>query len=768
MKKTAMIVAVAGMAAALQAAPQESVTFTNVGSFNRWGVAGNSIQTATFTGTYSVAKINVTGTLAPTVAGNYAREACIQATSPTGQKFIINPFTVLAIAGATNVPAGAFTQLPTAEASAAGTWTFEFFETYDDNAGSTTVADSTWNTVTLTLDDATAAAPPAPIPSNPSATFTNVLSDIGFNAAAANWNTMTFTVPASQTQIVDTVVISGMGTGVSGTVTATNNSLNGTPTGTMMVRVAPPWAPTTFTTRVVPLTAGTTSSSSTGIATFYPLSLGSLATLGTAPNNTTFFMPPYNSGTPAAASGPAAGTWTVQVMQNFATAAAPAFTGQWQSLSVSLATSTPPAVIDSFTLVDGGTVTKTGTFAAAGEKKWYKFTVPAGTTISRTNGNALDIGMVGTALAPENDACLAIYTSTGNLFATSFNTGPGLLPQISFGTGIRNAQGLPADADPGVPFDGSNPGVAPPNNTRADVTPGDYYVLVCNGDDGVTFRTGLFNADASTESNTGSYSVMFRSWLTASSAPFDVPGATDMGTIGGPLMTQTANLTATSRFKWYKFTLPADANDTTGKYLDIDTVPTPNPLNDTNIAVYDSTGALKGLSDDVNAWTPGVNDTGANSALSFGSSSPTRDYSGINADLAAYPGNGVEGPLTAGTYYLQVSECCATYNNNRFWVVNDYVTNLGTGAIPVNFRNNYDPIGSACGPADLGSQGGVAAFDNHLDNNDFVVFIDYFFNHNPLADQGSQGGAPGPDNTWDNNDFVVFIDNFFTAPASCR
>ncbi|HZW06833.1 MAG TPA: GC-type dockerin domain-anchored protein [Phycisphaerales bacterium] len=76
--------------------------------------------------------------------------------------------------------------------------------------------------------------------------------------------------------------------------------------------------------------------------------------------------------------------------------------------------------------------------------------------------------------------------------------------------------------------------------------------------------------------------------------------------------------------------------------------------------------------------------------------------------------------------------------------------------------------GNVCGAADLGSVGGVAPGDNHLDNNDFVVFIDFFFAHNPLADQGSTGGVPGPDNVWDNNDFVVFIDNFFTAPASCR
>ncbi|HZW08203.1 MAG TPA: GC-type dockerin domain-anchored protein, partial [Phycisphaerales bacterium] len=65
--------------------------------------------------------------------------------------------------------------------------------------------------------------------------------------------------------------------------------------------------------------------------------------------------------------------------------------------------------------------------------------------------------------------------------------------------------------------------------------------------------------------------------------------------------------------------------------------------------------------------------------------------------------------------------------------------------------------------ADLGSTGGVPGADGVLNNNDFVVFIDFFFAQNPLADQGSTGGVPGADGQWNNNDFVVFIDNFFAG-----
>ncbi len=66
-----------------------------------------------------------------------------------------------------------------------------------------------------------------------------------------------------------------------------------------------------------------------------------------------------------------------------------------------------------------------------------------------------------------------------------------------------------------------------------------------------------------------------------------------------------------------------------------------------------------------------------------------------------------------------------------------------------------------CGPADVGRQGGVRGADGHLDNNDFVVFIDLFFAGDVRADLGVQGGVPGRDGTFDNNDVVVFIDRFF-------
>ena len=72
-------------------------------------------------------------------------------------------------------------------------------------------------------------------------------------------------------------------------------------------------------------------------------------------------------------------------------------------------------------------------------------------------------------------------------------------------------------------------------------------------------------------------------------------------------------------------------------------------------------------------------------------------------------------------------------------------------------------VGCACGPADVGQAGGLEGEDGSLDNNDFIVFINRFFNADPLADVGIAGGLPGSDGQLDNNDFIAFIDHFFAG-----
>lgn len=67
--------------------------------------------------------------------------------------------------------------------------------------------------------------------------------------------------------------------------------------------------------------------------------------------------------------------------------------------------------------------------------------------------------------------------------------------------------------------------------------------------------------------------------------------------------------------------------------------------------------------------------------------------------------------------------------------------------------------------ADVGTAGGVPGQDGLLNNNDFVVFIDWFFAGNTASDIGTTGGVPGVDGAFDNNDFVVYIDRFFAGCA---
>lgn len=72
-----------------------------------------------------------------------------------------------------------------------------------------------------------------------------------------------------------------------------------------------------------------------------------------------------------------------------------------------------------------------------------------------------------------------------------------------------------------------------------------------------------------------------------------------------------------------------------------------------------------------------------------------------------------------------------------------------------------------CSPADVGSAGGLPGSDGSLDNNDFIVFINRFFEQSATADVGSAGGLPGSDGLFDNNDFIVFINQFFDGAANC-
>ncbi|MDP1663105.1 MAG: right-handed parallel beta-helix repeat-containing protein [Phycisphaerales bacterium] len=123
----------------------------------------------------------------------------------------------------------------------------------------------------------------------------------------------------------------------------------------------------------------------------------------------------------------------------------------------------------------------------------------------------------------------------------------------------------------------------------------------------------------------------------------------------------------------------------------------------------------------------------------LGSRSPARD-SGWNAVVPA-------GPDLAGMSRI---------------VDDPYFPNTGYAGGTVD-RGCYEAsFSSAICPGDIGRTGGVPGADGERNNNDFIVFIDYFFAANPLADVGRTGGVAPGDGVFDNNDFIVFIDQFFT------
>jgi len=240
------------------------------------------------------------------------------------------------------------------------------------------------------------------------------------------------------------------------------------------------------------------------------------------------------------------------------------------------------------------------------------------------------------------------------------------------------------------------------------------------------------------------------------------PEATDLGTLAGTDVTSTVNDFVGGQVKWWKFTCPSDASPASGFYVDLDTVgsqtaPNTNAAaaNDTEIGVYDANGFFFASNDD-------AYDTATfESALTFGAE-VEREHPG-SAIGVVY--DGFDGVLFAGTYYVAGSTFNTAFNGD-FEVTS--TSDSAGGTFVLNVYSNFPGGPAACSPADLGSTGGQAGQDNRLDNNDFIVFIDYFFAQNAVADMGSTGGAQGADATWDNNDFVVFIDYFFNDQANCN
>lgn len=731
MRSTVSAVITAVFAAAAVAAPRESVTFTNVESVGLLGNPANQTRTATFAGTgggagggaYTARMLTITGGVFDSFGtGTWAREAVIEVTPPGGQSFVCIPFDQGSYVSTATIDQGRYT-VPVAPVSPEGVWTFRFAETYDDDLGP--FADQTWSDVTITLDDG---APPAldqPI-GGVTAAFTNASSD-GSVGSGSTVLSHVFTAPG----VVNRVQIIGRYTVRSMTSVDNITSLP----SQARVRVIPP--------------------ASTGLAPFEttPVSSG----FSTCLANTVIDMPGLAPG----GGVTLAGTWGFEFYD--ATDEPSGVDGVWQNVSFTFQNTNPPAAA-LITLQDGGGTVEDADFRSAsvstqaGVVRWLRFTLEQ--DIGTETLGALDIDMVGTSASPENDFSLGLYSGAGDLVAWSYDTGPGALPQITVGRGSRPRVG------DGLPYEGQNSTLSPQSSVTTNRWPtlpaGVNYIAVCSGNDGAVFTQSGWQVAPSTESNGPTATVRVRYYA---EAPWGPPtGVIQLPPLPG-VIRGTVNLGSdlSNRYKWLRFAVPEDVEDGTGYFVDIDTALTFAPANDTSIALYDSGGRLWGFNNDMGVGGPG-NPTVRNSALSFGLTTPARNYRSIdpNTPLA----DGRHGNLRAGVYYLYIGQCCPGYGEDRFWILNDYVTPQASGPVKWNIYSNFEV--SPCGPSDVGSQGGVSGSDSHLDSNDFIVFIQYFFSLDPDADVGSRAGLPGQDGQFDNNDFVVFIDQFFTAPAGCR
>jgi predicted Zn-dependent protease len=200
--------------------------------------------------------------------------------------------------------------------------------------------------------------------------------------------------------------------------------------------------------------------------------------------------------------------------------------------------------------------------------------------------------------------------------------------------------------------------------------------------------------------------------------------------------------------------------------------------------------SFTGLTPVANAPTANINF--ASSSGNFGASNRVSDVGAVFTGLISVPTSGLY------TFYLESDDGSRlTLGSSQTVVVNDGVHAMtevggqvsllaGLHTFKVEYFNGSAPGGLIarwqgpgiakavipaanlfrlpvqCNAADVGGQGGAHAPDGVLDNNDFIVFIDYFFAHDARADLGSQGGIPGANGVWDNNDFVVFINVFFS------
>jgi hypothetical protein len=715
MNKTMIValLAAAGTASVALGDVRETATFP--GPINSNGRLGSTFNappvTFTATGTWDNAGTPTAYTVQQLVFGGtsttgtgitfFPNEASVLVTPPSGTPFIIQPRR----GGTSPSTLSGMVTIPVAPIAPAGTWTFTFFEIWDDgfsSAISDSAVDSIWTDVTIGLDDSVpvTGANPGPLDN---VALTNILSD---GLATSGFVTTGFTISGSSNQ-ASAVRITGTATSL-----AVNPAVNTTTNAVANMRFALVRPDGGVSATVTPTFAG----------------IGG-PTPGTAGASSSTFS--------AVVSLPAVqsvnGDW---VLRSFQTTDFPGGADvHMRNVTVSMIGPPPATAISP---VDGGAwASATGNIASPGGVQWFTFTTPVFGT-----GGALDIDTVGSNLSPDNDTSIGLYTGGGALLDADNDDSSGLLSQLSYGSGNRLATG------DGVRFGGQDGSTSGTTGNVGSST--QYWLAVAggNGTYGAGFTTPITGA------NTGPVTARVRVWTTAAPTDPFVPPTTieqNFGTLGNTVVTNTATYAAAS-FKWFQFTTPEEASAATGKYVDIWTLAdaflgTNTFQNDTQIGLYRSLGTLV-TSDD---------QSGGNnlSALTFGDGTTPRTTG--DANTAVLDGN--DGVLAPDTYYLAVGGWVMTFGTG--FAVSS--TGDDSGPVTVKIGSNFAPSCICCNASNVAGPNQSTTPDNELTADDIIVFLGWYFANDPRANVAGPNQSTTPDNELTADDIIVFLGRYFTG-----
>jgi hypothetical protein len=202
------------------------------------------------------------------------------------------------------------------------------------------------------------------------------------------------------------------------------------------------------------------------------------------------------------------------------------------------------------------------------------------------------------------------------------------------------------------------------DGTHGDLVAGDHvYSYLCTPTVNLegSFTINYHVTDAQSRNLTGSFP------LRVQEMPIDMP-------VLNGWQWYTSGLTLSpGGVVWFRFTITDPVSDSAVSWFD---TWSDAPIGgDTEIAVYNSSGALIASDDD--------DGDGLLSALSFGLVSPARQE--FTAD--GVPGNGRDGPLAPGTYYLAYGTFPLTFGATNF-TVNGYGPACTNGSVQMALRYN--------------------------------------------------------------------------------